>query len=174
MKNMKITRDPEVCFGKYVIQGTRIIVSELLENLPEYESWSELISEYPSLSEYTEEDLYNALVYILGRRYERNIFMCVYSRRADSCKRLVYKLRKLERRKTRQELSKLLLMLLRSVEPEENSMEYKWLRRYRGFLRIKTGREIKRLKRKLAELILLDLLSLIEPSDDRYKSALRI
>ncbi len=121
MKNMKITREPEVCFGKYVIQGTRIIVSELLENLPEYESWSELVSEYPSLSEYTEEE-----------------------------------------------------MLLRNVEPEENSMEYKWLRRYRSFLKIKTGREIKRVRRKLAELIILDLLSLIEPSDDRYKSALRI
>ncbi len=170
MKNMKITREPEVCFGKYVIQGTRIIVSELLENLPEYESWSELVSEYPSLSEYTEEDLYNALVDILGERYRWNISMCVYNKEAIACKRLADKLKRLERNKTKQELSELLLMLSRNVEPKEDTMEYKWLRRYKSFLKIKRGKELKRSRMKLVELIVLDL----KQSPNRYRSASKI
>ena len=45
----RISADPNVCFGKPCIRGTRIWVSLILENLAEGISEAELLKAYPQL-----------------------------------------------------------------------------------------------------------------------------
>ena len=45
----RITIDPNVCFGKPCIRGTRIWVSLLLDRLVEGESHADLLNDYPQL-----------------------------------------------------------------------------------------------------------------------------
>jgi uncharacterized protein (DUF433 family) len=55
----RITVDPTVCFGKPVIQGTRVPVALVIGKLAGGMSHQELISEY----EITEDDIRAALSY---------------------------------------------------------------------------------------------------------------
>ena len=61
---MKITDrieiDPRVCNGKPVIEGTRIPVSVILEQVAAGFSWEEVLSDYPELKQ---EDIQAALFY---------------------------------------------------------------------------------------------------------------
>ncbi|MGH7321088.1 MAG: DUF433 domain-containing protein [Candidatus Rokuibacteriota bacterium] len=56
----RISIDPNVCFGKPCIRGTRIWVSLILDNLAEGVGERELLGEYPQL---TAEDIRAALAY---------------------------------------------------------------------------------------------------------------
>lgn len=55
-----ITTSPQVCHGKPCINGTRIMVSVVLDNLAEGLSFDELIEEYPPL---TRDDITAAIKY---------------------------------------------------------------------------------------------------------------
>lgn len=56
----RISIDPNVCFGKPCVRGTRIWVSLILDNLAEGVSERELLEEYPEL---TGEDIRAAIAY---------------------------------------------------------------------------------------------------------------
>ena len=56
----RISIDPNVCFGKPCIRGTRLWVSLILDFLAEGMSIGELLAEYPQL---TEEDIRAAIAY---------------------------------------------------------------------------------------------------------------
>jgi uncharacterized protein (DUF433 family) len=56
----RIELDPRVCNGKAVIQGTRIPVSVILEQIASGESWDSIIRGYPEISK---EDIQAALLY---------------------------------------------------------------------------------------------------------------
>ena len=58
----RIEINPEVCFGKPVIKGTRIPVYLILELLAAGMTKEEILKEYPELSE---EDIKAALLYAL-------------------------------------------------------------------------------------------------------------
>lgn len=46
-----IIADPEICHGKPIFKGTRILVSDVLELLAAGESPETIVEEYPSLNE---------------------------------------------------------------------------------------------------------------------------
>lgn len=46
----RITSDPDVCHGKPRIEGTRVMVSVVLDNLAEGLSPEEIVEEYPALT----------------------------------------------------------------------------------------------------------------------------
>ena len=56
----RITVNPNVCFSKPCIRGTRIWVSLILDFLSNGMTIEEIISEYPQL---TKEDIYAAIAY---------------------------------------------------------------------------------------------------------------
>ena len=56
----RISVDPQVCFGKPCIRGTRIWVSLLLDFLASGASFDEILEDYPQLSR---EDLLAAIAY---------------------------------------------------------------------------------------------------------------
>ncbi len=56
----RIELDPRVCNGKAVIQGTRIPVSVILDQIASGESWDSIIRGYPEISK---EDIQAALLY---------------------------------------------------------------------------------------------------------------
>ena len=56
----RIEWNPRVCGGKPVIQGTRIPVAVVLDQLAAHESWDELLKAFPEL---TREDLRAALLF---------------------------------------------------------------------------------------------------------------
>jgi len=56
----RISIDPQVCFGKPVIRGTRIWVGLILGMLADGRTHEELLADYPQL---TEEDLRASLGY---------------------------------------------------------------------------------------------------------------
>jgi len=45
-----IVADPEICHGKPIFKGTRILVSDILELVAAGESSEKIVEEYPSLS----------------------------------------------------------------------------------------------------------------------------
>ena len=65
----KISVDPDICHGKPCIQGTRIMVTVILDNLAEGLSPEEIVAEYPPL---TIEDVQAAIAYaaVLAREEE--------------------------------------------------------------------------------------------------------
>jgi len=71
----RISVDPNVCFGKPCIRGTRIWVSLLLDFLAGGMSVEEILKEYPYL---TEEDIRAAIAYGAETSRER------YSARPDA------------------------------------------------------------------------------------------
>jgi len=56
----RIELDPRVCNGKAVIQGTRIPVSVILDQVAEGDSWDDILKGYPELRR---EDIRAALHY---------------------------------------------------------------------------------------------------------------
>ena len=56
----RISIDPDVCFGKACIRGTRIWVSLLLDRMVDGDSSADLLADYPQLAA---EDLRAALAY---------------------------------------------------------------------------------------------------------------
>lgn len=73
MKNPLLERisiDPNVCFGKPCIQGTRIWVSLILDFLANGMSFKEIIKGYPQL---TEEDIRAAIAYGAEMSRERYV-----------------------------------------------------------------------------------------------------
>ncbi|MBU1706909.1 DUF433 domain-containing protein [bacterium] len=56
----RISVDPNVCFGKPCIRGTRIWVSLILDFLASGMTDSEVMAEYPQL---TEDDIHAAIAY---------------------------------------------------------------------------------------------------------------
>jgi uncharacterized protein (DUF433 family) len=66
----RIRIDPNVCFGKPTIRGTRLWVSLILDQLASGVTADELIAEYPQL---TPEDILAALAYGAEAARERII-----------------------------------------------------------------------------------------------------
>jgi uncharacterized protein (DUF433 family) len=66
----RISIDPDVCFGKPCIRGTRIWVSLIVDNLAEGVSESELLAAYPQL---VPDDVRAALAYAAEMTRERII-----------------------------------------------------------------------------------------------------
>ena len=66
----RISIDPNICFGKPCIRGTRIWVSLILDFLASGMSIKEILDEYPSL---TEEDIRAAIAY--GAEMSRERFV---------------------------------------------------------------------------------------------------
>jgi uncharacterized protein (DUF433 family) len=68
----RITIDPNVCFGKPCIRGTRIWVSLILDNLADGVGEEEILAAYPQLKT---EDIRAALAYAAEMTRERVIPM---------------------------------------------------------------------------------------------------
>jgi uncharacterized protein (DUF433 family) len=66
----RISIDPQVCFGKPCIRGTRIWVSLILDFLANGTTPQEILTEYPQL---TEEDIRAALAYGAEMSRERYV-----------------------------------------------------------------------------------------------------
>ncbi len=66
----RISVDPNICFGKPCIRGTRIWVSLILDMLAEGMTIAEILSEYPHLKE---EDIRAAIAY--GAEMSRERFV---------------------------------------------------------------------------------------------------
>ncbi len=66
----RITTDPNICFGKPCIRGTRIWVSLIVENLADGLTEKELLEAYPQL---TPDDIRAALAYAAEVTRERVI-----------------------------------------------------------------------------------------------------
>ncbi len=64
----RITTNPSICHGKACINGTRIMVSVILDNLAAGMSADEMLSDYPSL---THEDIQAAISYAAELANER-------------------------------------------------------------------------------------------------------
>jgi len=60
MNEERININPEICHGKPIIKGTRIMVSLILEWLEAGKSFKEIIEAYPKL---TKEDISAAIRY---------------------------------------------------------------------------------------------------------------
>ena len=66
----RIVVDPNVCFGKAVIRGTRIWVALIVDNLAEGTTEEEILTAYPQL---TRDDIRAALAYAAEVTRERII-----------------------------------------------------------------------------------------------------
>ena len=55
-----IVRDPRICHGQATVQGTRVMVSVILDNLASGLSEDEILAGYPSL---TREGIRSAIAY---------------------------------------------------------------------------------------------------------------
>lgn len=68
----RISVDPLICHGKACIQGTRIMVSVILDNLAAGNSQEEILKSYPSL---TPRDLQAAMAYAAELARERIVLV---------------------------------------------------------------------------------------------------
>jgi len=66
----RISIDPNICHGKPCIEGTRIWVSLIVDNLASGSSEDEILEAYPSL---TREDIKVALAYAAEMARERYV-----------------------------------------------------------------------------------------------------
>jgi uncharacterized protein (DUF433 family) len=66
----RISIDPNVCFGKPCIRGTRIWVSLLLDFLASGMTFEEILAEYPQL---TVDDIHAAIAYGAEMSRERYV-----------------------------------------------------------------------------------------------------
>ena len=66
----RVTADPNVCFGKPIIRGTRIWVSLLLDYMANGMSVDDILFEYPQLAR---EDVQAALAYGALTSHERTV-----------------------------------------------------------------------------------------------------
>ena len=56
----RISINPEVCHGKPVIEGTRVLVTNILGALSAGESFGDILEDYPNI---TERDICSALAF---------------------------------------------------------------------------------------------------------------
>ena len=77
----RISVDPNVCFGKPCIRGTRIWVSLILDFLASGMKMKEIVEEYPQL---TEDDIRAAIAYGAEMSRERYVEVPVSSAERDS------------------------------------------------------------------------------------------
>jgi uncharacterized protein (DUF433 family) len=63
-----VTVDPEVCHGQACIEGTRIMVSVILDNLADGLSVEQIVAQYPGL---TPEAVRAAIAYAAELSHER-------------------------------------------------------------------------------------------------------
>ena len=56
----RIELDPRICNGKAVVQGTRIPVSVILDQIASGESWDDIVKGFPALKK---EDIQAALLF---------------------------------------------------------------------------------------------------------------
>ena len=70
----RISIDPNICFGKPCIRGTRIWVSLILDLLVSGMNFEELLNEYPHL---TEEDIRAAIAYGAEMSRERYVEIAI-------------------------------------------------------------------------------------------------
>jgi len=56
----RIELDPRICNGKAVVQGTRIPVSVILDQIASGDSWDDIVKGFPELKK---EDIRAALLY---------------------------------------------------------------------------------------------------------------
>jgi uncharacterized protein (DUF433 family) len=70
----RISIDPNVCFGKPCIRGTRIWVSLIIDNLAVGGTEEELLEAYPNLKH---EDILAALAYAAEMTRERYVDLAV-------------------------------------------------------------------------------------------------
>ena len=66
----RITVDPQVCHGKACINGTRVMVSVILDNLAAGTARNDILSSYPSLAS---EDIEASIAYAAELARERVI-----------------------------------------------------------------------------------------------------
>ncbi len=66
----RISIDPNVCFGKPCIRGTRLWVSLIIDNLAAGVTEAELTESYPGLMK---EDIFAALAYAAEMTRERHV-----------------------------------------------------------------------------------------------------
>jgi uncharacterized protein (DUF433 family) len=64
----RISVDPQVCHGKACIKGTRVMVSIILDNLADGESYENIMKSYPSLKK---EDIQATISYAADLARER-------------------------------------------------------------------------------------------------------
>ena len=65
----RIDIDPKICHGKACIKGTRVMVSVILDNLAEGESYESIMSGY----HVTQEDIQAAIAYAADLAEERHV-----------------------------------------------------------------------------------------------------
>ena len=70
----RVTSDPQVCFGKPCIRGTRIWVSLILDNLADGVSRDEILEAYPAL---TPEDIQAAMAYAAEIARDRYVSLAI-------------------------------------------------------------------------------------------------
>jgi len=68
----RISIDPDICFGKPCIRGSRIWISLIIDNLAAGVPDKELLEAYPSL---TNEDIKAALAYASELVHDRYVFL---------------------------------------------------------------------------------------------------
>jgi uncharacterized protein (DUF433 family) len=66
----RISEDPDVCFGKPCIRGTRVWVSLIVDNLAAGATEDEILAAYPSLER---RDIRAALAYAAEMTRERHV-----------------------------------------------------------------------------------------------------
>ncbi len=66
----RVLSDPAICHGRACIQGTRIMVSIVLDNLADGVDYATILKNYPIL---TEEDIHAAVQYAADLARERYI-----------------------------------------------------------------------------------------------------
>lgn len=78
----RISVNPEICFGKPCIRGTRIWVSLVLDFLSAGTTFEEILEDYPSL---TREDILAAIAYGAEMSRERTVsFQAVLGRETQA------------------------------------------------------------------------------------------
>lgn len=68
----RISVTPDICHGKPCIRGTRIAISEILDNLAAGESEADILENYPGLAP---EDIRAALSYAAELASERTVYL---------------------------------------------------------------------------------------------------
>lgn len=63
IKLSRIVRDPEICGGQPTINGTRVLVLDILDWIEESYSFEEIIDNFPSI---TKEDIQDIIRYAKG------------------------------------------------------------------------------------------------------------
>ena len=76
----RISVDPNICFGKPCIRGTRIWVSLILDFLANKMTIEEILEEYPQL---TVDDIYAAIAY--GAEMTRERYVEIPMKLVNSC-----------------------------------------------------------------------------------------